>query len=807
MMSKKEFPFIVLISFIAWQSAAFATQKVASSSDDKLFEKVFGSKEKEKRIKIPILIDKASLGEVSVYVQGRKLIGFDAKELKMALLTRIEPGQLEKIFVDIEDNKILSSHFPEDFKLTLHLDSLYVALELAPYYYENKRLINENYPQISGKQIFTPVKFSHILNYWYDVSVFEGQSAKHSLDLSSSLNLSGYVFENDLNVTNINGETNVIRKSSTLIKDFEGEETRLQVGDFNFSSMNLQSQMSLLGFSYAKDFSLNPYKKIKPVNQFEFILDQKSYVTVFVNDRPVRSEILDKGKHSIEDLVLDFGRNNIKILVKDFSGEQKEYKYSWAGTSELLRQGLSLYSHSFGIRANYNNNSNITYDDATNLIYSGFYQYGLSNTLTAGAFSQFDADQKLLGGSFFYSALFGTLRLEVASSSDKESQKEGLTSQVELENNYNSRFGDIRLVLSHQYKSPFYTSFNSSFQENVFLHTFRFDTSWYLNSYVNYSLGFDQEISRRPSLEDRVTMFASLGIRPFKNASLNFTYQRRKDEHSDTSHLLNIFFNYSYDESNLFLSTFHDIENKSNQISLSHLPNKKQDSFYYRTRFDENETSNKAEFTGGYRSRYFESEVSMASNQARADYYNARLRGAIVSTLNHTSFSPPVYDSFAFIKGINSLEDKKIGLLNDVGGIGKKEFKNTLFVPQLTSYHYYPIYMDPTHLEVGTSYDFENFFLYPKYKSVIEVGLGNIKSFTVFGRFKDEKLALKVGELVRSDGLSISIFTNRDAKFVAQGILPGKYEIFIENKRTNKFFTINDDEKTKEQIVIKLGEL
>lgn len=775
-------------------------------SEDKLFEKAFGSKQKEKRIKIPILIDKVSLGEVSFYILGKRITGIDTKELKEALLSKIEPSKIDTIFKDNKNSRVALADLPDDFKITLHLESLYVSLSLPPYYYENKRLISESYPDIAGKQIFTPVDYSHILNYWYDASIFEGQSAKHSLDLSSALNLKGYVLENDFNVTNIDSNTTITRKSTTLVKDFEESEARLQVGDFNFTTMNLQSQMTLLGFNYSKDYSLNPYKKIKPINQFEFILEHKSYVTIYVNDRPVRSEILEKGKHSIEDLVLDFGRNNIKISVKDFSGEQKEFKYSWAGSNELLRSGLSLYSHSFGVRSFYND-LKISYDQASDLVYSGFYQYGISDTLTTGLFSQIDKDQKLLGTSAFNSTSLGNLRFEVAALDDKPSERMGMTTNFEIENSFNSRVGDIRLVLAHQYKSPFYTPFNTVASENLFLHTFRFDTSWYINSYINYSLGFDQEIARKPELEDRITMSASVGLRPFRNGSLNFTYQNRKSETSEVSHLFNIFFNYSYDEKNLFLTTFHDIENKSNQVSLNHIPDKKQDSFYYRTRFDENQTSNKAEFSAGYKSRYFESEISGSSNQGKADYYNARLRGAIVSTLSNTTFSPPVYDSFSVIKGINSLEEKKIGLLNDVGGIGKKEFKNKLFIPQLSSYHYYPIYMDPTHLDIGNSYDYENFYIYPKYKSVVEVGLGNVKSFTVFGKFKDSKLSLKVGELVRDDGFTVSIFTNRSSKFVAQGLLPGKYEIFIENKRTNKYFNIKDDEQTKKLVVIQLGEL
>ncbi|EQC46231.1 fimbria/pilus outer membrane usher protein [Bacteriovorax sp. Seq25_V] len=768
-------------------------------SEEQMFQQAFGKKVLEKRIKIPLLLDNASLGEVSFYLKGREIIAVDTKELKEALGTKILPHYLSN-FGDKE--KIGINEIPKDIDFKLHLDSLYVALNLAPYYYENNRLIRDNYPNLSGKKIFTQAPFSHIFNYWYGFQKRENRTEDHSLDMSSALNYEGFVLENNVEWFKRDGESTFRRKKSVIVKDLIEYESRLQLGDVSYETTSLQTQLNLLGFSYAKNFSLNPYKKIQPINEFEFILERQSYVTIYVNDRPVRTEVLDKGRHSIEDLVLDYGRNNIKIAVREFNGIEKEFLYSWGSSTELLREGLSSFSHSIGVKSNYRDTT-LSYEDTDSIMYSGFYKRGINRTFTFGGLTQFDKDQQLLGFSALNSLSFGNVDFEFAGIKDKTSDHIGVKSILDLENSFSTKHGDMRLLFGHEYSSPFYASFGSIVLENKFLHKFRFDFSWYLNSYINFSLGRNTDISRVNKLSDRVTHSLGLGLQPVRNGKITFSYQNRRNEYKNTEHIFNVYMNYSLDEKKLYLNSFHDTQNDSHLVQVSHLPNQKQDSFYQRARVEKSPSQKSGKITGGFRSRYFEAESSITGEEGHDATIDLSLRGAIVSTVNSTTFSSPVYDSFALVQGKNSLEGKKIGLLNDIGGIGKKEFRRKLFIPQLTSYHYFPIYMDPTYLELGSSYDYENFFIYPKYRSVVEVGLGKIRSYTVFGRLENKDSVLKVGEFVGADGYSVPFFTNRRGQFSVESMLPGVYEIFIENKKIATRFEIKDQPNT----VINLGVL
>lgn len=767
-------------------------------SEEEIFEKAFGRKPQEKRMSLPVFVGKDSIGEVSFYIRSEKIKSFNGERMRIALSEFFNEDLINQI---PDQDKVDFKVFPSDIKVKLFLDSLYVSLEVPAKYYKTNKSTLSYGPNLSGKKIYYPEDYSHILNYWYNYKNLNKSNEQHILDLDSAFYIKGYVLENDFEWENKDGNKNFRRKKTTLIKDFIESENRLQAGDINFRTTNLQNQLTLLGVSFSKDYSLNPYKKIKPVNQFEFILDQRSYVTVYINDRPVRSEILDKGKHSIQDLVLDYGRNNIKIVAKEVAGDTKEFTYSWAGANELLRKGLSLYGHNLGVKSD--QGDRIEYEGFESLTYSGFYQYGLSSIFTLGGQLQANDDSILFGPTLFTATDVGIIKTESAISKDRVSQKDGFALDLEIEDSYNTKMGEVRGALAYEYRSPFYSEFDTIALNQKFLNTFRFDISWYMNRWMSISGDINRSIARREGLVDRELYGVGLSLRPTRNFRITSNYNARKSETGLWSHEVNIFLNYSLADSGHYVNTFHDTENHKHTAQLSYSPKKKQDAFYYRVLAEKEPTLKATTATGGYKSRYFDSEVSAKVTDNRKNDYYARLRGAVVMTPNFVTMSPSVYNGFSFIRGKNSLEGKKVGLLNDVGGVGSKEFREMIFLPQLTSYHYYRVYMDPTHLENGTSFDYEEFYLYPSYKSVVKVELGQIKSYVVFGKFKGKDLTLKTGELISADNTVIPFFTNRKGKFVIESVKSGTYELWINGKRHSSGISITDNA----DIFVNLGTL
>jgi outer membrane usher protein FimD/PapC len=772
-------------------TAILLTNPALAQSESELFEKAFGKKEAVKTLSLPLLLDRASLGEMKFVIRGDKIISINGEKLRMVLAKSVRESLVTRIPNEV---KVSVENLPREIQLKLYRESLFVEIKIPANYYEKQRTVYDNRPDILGKKVFSSQKYSHILNYWYEFNKNSGEEQRHELDIESAFNINGYVLENDFDFTQSERNSDFVRKSTRIVKDFVNKETRLQVGDIDFSTTNLQSQTTLLGLSYSKDYSLNPYKKIKPVNQFEFILAQRSYVTIYVNDRPVRSEILDKGRHSIEDLVLDYGRNSIRIVAKEVAGQTKEFEFSWSGASELLRKGLSLYSHNIGVKSL--QGDEVEYEDFESLTYSGFYQYGLNSLVTGGLSAQLNEDHINVGPTLFASTGIGALRLETAFSKNSNLDISGVTIDSELENAYNTRRGDLRLSLGYQYFSPHYTSFDSIISEQKFLHNFRFDFSWYLNQWINFSLDANRSLARRLDLVDREFYSVGVGLSPLRDLRLNVNYGVRRSEFSELSHEVSAFLNYTFSGTGHHLNTFHDTENDRHTAQLTYTPEKKQDAFYYRAQAEKAESNKSSTLSAGYKSRYFDAETSVVAREGRGDDFNAKLRGAHVWSPGFMTLSPQVYNGFAFIKGKNSLEKKKIGLINDVGGVGSKEFRQKVFLPELGAYHYYPIYMDPTHLDHGTSYDYDHYYIYPTYKGVVNVELGKVKSHTVFGRFDSSKSGLKTGEFIRKDGYAIPFFTNRKGKFALESVLPGTYEIWLNGRRVVKGFEIKSDSET-----------
>lgn len=783
----------------------FQMSHVYAQSEADLFEKAFGQRIKTKTISLPLLMDRTSLGEMNFSVQGENIESFNGERLRILLGKHVSHELLEKIPRQKKVNLEQLQKNTKEIELEFFPESLFVQIKFPAKYYQRQRTIYDNRPDILGKKIYDVEKYSHILNYWYEFQKNAGEQQRHELDLESNLTLNGYVLENDFDFNVSETKTEFYRRSTRLVKDFIAREARLQVGDIDFTTTNLQSQSTLLGFSYAKDYSLNPYKKIKPINQFEFILAQRSYVTIYVNERPVRSEILDKGRHSIEDLVLDYGRNAIRIVAREVAGNTKEFEFSWSGASELLREGLSLYSHNLGVKSV--QNEKVTYQDLDTLTYSGFYQYGFSSLITGGISLQVNQDHYNGGPTLFTSTPLGNLRLETALSRHKIADKSGFTIDAELENAFNLKAGDVRTSFGYQYLSENYSNFDTTFNMQKFSQIFKFDFSWYLNQWINLSFDVNKSIARNTSLNsnlaDRELYAVGLGLSPIRDLRISSNYGIRRNEQSETSHEFTIFLNYSFAGSSHHLNTFHDTENNRHTAQINYTPDKKQDAFYYRGQLEKSSQDKTATLTSGYKSRYFDSEFTYVGRNDRDDDYRAKLRGALIWTPTFLRLSPSVYNSFALIKGKNSLDKKKVGLINDVGGVGSKEFRQEIFLPELSPYHYYPIYMDPTHLEHGTSYDNDHFYIYPKYKSVINVELGNVKSHTVFGRLTAAGQGLKVGEFIRKDGYTIPFFTNRKGRFALESVLPGNYEIWVSGKMILKDLIIGADSET----IINLGSI
>ncbi len=772
-----------------------------SFADNDLFQKVFGKKEGAQSVDLAVFYLGRDLGSCSFEIIEDKLSHVDG----LCLRGRLQSDFSNELVRMIPSRKTTISDLRE-IKFIYRKDLVQVSLLIEPKFTKAREQFFEYGPRIDGKKVFRPAKWSHILNYWLEYRALEEKSVtqnEHSgeIDLESALHFDGHVLENQFEVK-INNKTSTdefIRKKSLYIYDMPKKNLRLEIGDIGVPVTTDQTNLNLLGLSLSKNYSLTPYKRITPISKFEFVLEKRSYVTIFVNDRPVRSEILDEGKHSIKDLVLEYGRNRVRVKVQEVGGSEKEFNFAFSSAEELLRKGLSRYSLNLGTKATYNLKPD--YEDEDSLTFSGFYNRGLSSSLTTGLALQQDQNNSLLTPSFIFSTDVGLFRTFLNFSHDDQTHHSGIKPRLDYEYFSTSKKYNIRNYLSYEHLSPFYNSFNSVSDLNSFDHVIRYDFNWFYNDFVSYGLDLNYSHAAIDTKSDKYTTGLNVGLRPFKNSRLNLSFQRKRDELGEYSSETTLFFNYSFVETGHFLSNFYDSESKRNFAQVSYSPYDRQDTFNYSASIESEGSRNDVDLVSGFRSRYFSSDILANINENSSDEYRFRLRGGIAMSSNLFEFTPTIYDSYGLIEGKESLEKKKIGVLSQVGGVLSGEFRKKLSLPALTGYHYYKVNMDPTHLDFGSSYDVEEFFIAPTYKSVVPVRLGREKSYIVVGRFVGENTSLKVGKLVSTSGREFDFFTNRKGEFTIHGVSKGLFDLRLDDQVYRTQIHI----KNQEAVLVNLG--
>ena len=777
----------------------FLVFSVGAQQED-LYEKVFGTKQREQAVRLNVFLGMKYLGECDFVLKGTQVISVDGTCLRNQLLPIFE----EEFVSHIAPKKIALTDLSKDIKLFYDPSEVKIIIDIPAQFY--KLNAKEVYygPKTFGKKIFRPSKWSHILNYWLQYDFEENDSRGRSnndyeLDLDSSLKFGDLVLENRFELTDDIRKESFTRKRSRLTYDMPKSDLRLSFGDIDTQVLTTQSRLNLLGLSLSKNFALNPYNRITPINEFEFVLERRSFVTIYINDKPVKSEIFEEGRHSIRDLILDFGRSRVKIVAKEVGGDTREFSYQWAGSEELLRVGLSRYSFNLGVKGNYNLEPD--YESIDDTILSSFYSQGITKTYTQSFSLQYSDQSLLVGPSLIKATPLGNFRSYLNFSKDKLNEHAGVNSLNEFEFFTQKNARSIRNLITYEYRSPYYASFDTESKRNEYQHILRYDMNWFFNDYINAGVDLERSLSYRSSDFDRQVYGLNLGLRPFRDSSFNVNFRRRKNLNEwDTEFTL--FFNMSFSETGHFVSNFYDYENKTNLAQVSYSPLDRQDTFNYFASYDTDPDSKNADLQAGYLSRYFSTDISARLTDTKNDEYEARLRGSIVMTDDFIGLTPYIADSFAYIKGKESLEDKKIGLLTQVGGVLSKEFRNTIYLPTLTSYYLYKVDMDPTHLDFGSSYDFEEFFIAPTLKSVVPVRLGRDKTFVIKGRFISDDHSLKVGNLVSVGGRSFPFFTNRRGEFVVSDVKKGEYEIWLEDKVFSKKVKVDDG-----NIVINIGDI
>lgn len=233
------------------------------------------------------------------------------------------------------------------------------------------------------------------------------------------------------------GATHKFRRgNSQLIFDLADQAVRTTIGDVAPQPVGFQTAPLIGGISVQRAWNeLQPLRNIRPSGQTSFVLDRPSTIDVVVNGAVVRSLQLQPGKYDLNDLPFLNGLNQVELYVQDEQGRRLLTSFSQFYTAQLLARGLLDFNLTGGLIEDLSG-AGPRYRKSSPGV-SGWMRYGVTNKLTLGTNFQVGKDMAMGGVEGVVATGLGSFSGLVSVSRAKGRSGRALLL------GYESQFGDI----------------------------------------------------------------------------------------------------------------------------------------------------------------------------------------------------------------------------------------------------------------------------------------------------------------------------------------------------------------------------
>lgn len=760
-----------------------------AQSSDELYKKVFGKSGIESnKTKIDATLGDFFLGEVEVILNGESLQFISAKDLKDIIKEKIRAEALIKY--KLIEEMVDPSTLP--FKVNYHPAELRVSLtipleDLKP---SDANVYDDLIPYYSRKAE-EPAPFSMAVNYKLEQTFNKNTNQQNyfSANTDSSLNINQVSFENQMNYFS-NRNKRWGRQSSKAIYDRPNRMHRYELGDVNFPIVGYLQGKSLGGVSFYRDFSLNPYRTVTPTSSFEYQIESRSLVRTFVNNILLKTEYMNPGRYLVKDIPLNNGINKINVEITDQFGVTKTLTFNDSGSLDLLAEGVSRYALSSGYESSELDGNKI-YNNNEGLLTSGFYQHGLEKNWTTSAYAQGNKKFKLLGLNQIFSTRFGNLSHDLTGTNNKFNT--GFVTQLTYQLNlFGAYWYDSHSLTSKlEYRSAYFNEVGENFK-NRFNFTETLSYSVPLFEILNLAIGGTYQ---NPTLapNPRLSFNGSLTTKIFDSSSLTFYASRSRDEFKNWSNQMYFFFNMTFGESSTFASAFYERESQTKRLTLIRDNGKKYNDLKIAAVADQNKINKAGSLDLQYNTVLADlgARQEIINPKGGVSGYKTSLRYLSAFAFVYKkedyafSISRPIANSFIIFKPNRDWRDQKFGVQTSSG---ITEASTGLFgeslISSLTPYQYRRLQLDPSQLDPGYILGQESFVVYPRKNSGNLFVIGKNGFLVIKGKLLSQNkqaIGLKVGYWMSNSGKKIPFFTNREGRFLIEGIEAGVGTIHLEN--------------------------
>ena len=606
------------------------------------------------------------------------------------------------------------------------------------------------------------------------------------------INLKSWVIENEAQFVNTPSDNNFKRLGTRVIHDLPIHGMRFSLGDNYSAGSYFQSTARILGLSLAHDFTLVSDRTIRPSASQRFTLDSPSSVEVYIDERLFRRLNLPAGIYSLDDIPLTEGNNHIVLKITDNAGVTKEVNFSLTTGLDLFSEGQLEYEFHFGYPAQFTDKLDYDYDQP---LFSGFINYGISTSWTAGFSAQGNEESLQLGLKQIFATPIGQLAFENAINLD---DAKGYAYRLIYSSFRQPSQSGADFSIGYEYSNPeFYQiAFNNELSSLASSRQHFIQANINFMSETSIQTSIFANVSRR---HEQTQFEKSTGVTVSGKINTNQWYfslggqWQETEQHQQWSFNLSLSYQFSQRQR---LKLSHQSKYDKSRLEFTQNENQRfVGALNFRAGLEKN-NNNEAVFD--LNSQYNTNRLSLGFDHGT---YYQHLNGNLLSHQSRASAAAsiafadsqwgvgkPIQNSFALISAHPSLADKTIKLgLQEEDYLATNSDLQTVLLTDMNAYDRATIGVDVEDLAPGYDLGAGNITFYPSYKSGHDVVVGSQNNISMLGTLKNsenEPLALQVGEARCIDEQVAEpylFFTSKTGRFALTGLKPCQYQIVLKD--------------------------
>ena len=624
----------------------------------------------------------------------------------------------------------------------------------------------------------------------------------------ANIDISGFVTGgNDIN-------SDVYRGEARLFFDEPNTPFRLTFGDVTQASAGHLPSTPLGGLAFERLYQdLQPTRNIQNGGTQPLVLNESADVEIYINDVFLTEIRLPPGRYTLDDLPLVSGTNDVRLDISYQSGRTDTIVYSQFFNSRLLREGISDFGFYSGLTSTIEDN-NFKYDDEQ-WVTSGYYDYGISDTLTIGVNGLYHPEGQQLGMIATVGSDWGNLGIRASAQNNKPNNDTGSIYSLDYSH---------QLWGTDSYGSPNFR-LGSEYQENYFALPWQItDANTGLRVFSNYVFSITDNLSLilsgdyRDFEEAEVQWQASTEIAwQFYNVSLSAGIEKEENPNeniNETRFTFSADWDWNSDDGKYNANVSYSNEPDTYRAQFQRPSEDYTGSYGYAMTAEGESDSQTYSIEGNYVANRFitDAKVSHLAFDNSTSYQTASLRASTAFTLadGNLAWSRPINGPVAIIAVHDSLDaDVEINAVADdpAEAISTYTISNAV---QLSGGHQLSsIYIDVPDAPIGYNFGDHEYNITPGSQTGHLIKIGSAASKTIIGKIEiGPKTPLKLfqGQLVGQQK-TYEFFTNRSGRFVVEGVAPGDYTIIIDGFSPTKLSVpeINDNLIYLPTLLIKEG--